>query len=197
MTDPTDQRRDRILAAAREVFAREGFRTAEVKTIAETAGVGKATIYKFFQSKEQLLLVIVEENLNQIRDIALRHLISDAPPLARMERACRAIAAFIASNRAFTRVLVQEAGDFAGDIQRQHLTLIEQNLPLAEAFFSELRKDGYFTALGTRETIQMMMNLIIGTAYTWALTGSGDLEEQASDYLRVLINGLRTPANEE
>lgn len=188
----TDERRDRILAAAREVFAREGFRSAEVKTVAEQAGVGKATIYKFFQSKEELLMVIVEENLNQLRDQALKHLVGSKPPLERMEDACRAIARFISHNRAFTRVLIQEAGDFAGEIQRRHLAMMEQNLPLAEAFFSELRKDGYFVALDTRETIQMMMNLVMGSAYTWALTGEGDLEAQAVKYMRILVAGLRT-----
>ena len=66
-----DPRRARILACAQEVFANEGFRSAEVKTIAVQAGVGKATIYKFFPSKDALLLTIVEENLNTIRDIVL------------------------------------------------------------------------------------------------------------------------------
>ncbi|MFZ5601124.1 MAG: TetR/AcrR family transcriptional regulator, partial [Pseudomonadota bacterium] len=42
------ERRQRILQAARDVFASEGFRNAEVKTIAVRAGVGKATIYKHF-----------------------------------------------------------------------------------------------------------------------------------------------------
>lgn len=78
-----DERRSRILAVAQEVFAEHGFRSADVKTIAERAGVGKATIYKFFASKEALLLTIVEENLNHIRDLALKHLISNEPPLDR------------------------------------------------------------------------------------------------------------------
>src|SRR5690554_7370714 len=72
-----DERRGRILTAAQEVFAEHGFRSADVKTIAVQAGVGKATIYKFFDSKEALLLTIVEENLNHIRDIVLKHLISN------------------------------------------------------------------------------------------------------------------------
>ena len=38
-----DPRRARILTCAQEVFASEGFRSAEVKTIAERAGVGKAS----------------------------------------------------------------------------------------------------------------------------------------------------------
>ena len=187
-----DERRNRILAVAQEVFAEHGFRSADVKTIAERAGVGKATIYKFFDSKEALLLTIVEENLNHIRDLALKHLISNEPPLDRLRGVCVSIARYLAGNREFSRVLIQEAGEFAGDIQRQHLALMEQYLPLADIFFSELRKDGYFTVLPTRDTAQLMVNLLIGTTYTWALTGEGDIEEQALRYMNVLIQGLRS-----
>ena len=187
-----DERRSRILAVAQEVFAEHGFRSADVKTIAERAGVGKATIYKFFDSKEALLLTIVEENLNHVRDLALKHLISNEPPLDRLRGVCVSIARYLAGNREFSRVLIQEAGEFAGDIQRQHLALMEQYLPLADVFFSELRKEDYFTVLPTRDTAQLMVNLLIGTTYTWALTGEGDIEEQALRYMNVLIQGLKT-----
>tara|TARA_Y100001972_G_C7607831_1_gene304638 strand:+ start:522 stop:1103 length:582 start_codon:yes stop_codon:yes gene_type:complete len=186
-----DQRRGRILIAAQEVFAEHGFRSADVKTIAERAGVGKATIYKFFDSKEALLLTIVEENLNHIRDIALKQLISNKPPLERLRGVCVDIARFLSGNREFSRVLIQEAGEFAGDIQRQHFSLMEQYLPLAEIFFNEMRKEGYFTALDTRATMQLMVNVLIGTTYSWALTGSGDIEEQALLYMNVLVKGLK------
>lgn len=187
-----NDRRMRILCAAQEVFAQQGFRSAEVRTIAERAGVGKATIYKFFPSKEALLLVIVEESLNYIRDIALASLISNEEPLLRLENAARAMARFLEQNGDFARVLIQEAGEFMGDIQRKHLALVEQNLPFAEAYFGTLRDQGYFQALSTRESIHMMVNVMIGATYTWALTGEGSLEEQAIRYLRVLIEGLRT-----
>lgn len=192
MNDQVDERRHRILTRAQQVFAREGFRSADVKTIAEQAAVGKATIYKFFDSKEQLLLTIVEENLHQVRDIALGHLTTSGDPLQRLENACRGMARYIAANRQFARVLLQEAGEFAGDIQRHHLAMIEENLPVAETFFAALRKDGYFTAMDTRETLQMMLNLMIGSTYNWALTGEGDLEQRAVDYIRVLIRGMRS-----
>jgi AcrR family transcriptional regulator len=188
-----DERRSRILNAAQDVFAEHGFRSADVKTIAERAGVGKATIYKFFDSKDALLLTIVEENLNQVRDIALKQLISNAPPLQRLRDVCLNIARFLSVNREFSRVLIQEAGEFAGDIQRKHLAIMEQYLPLAEIFFAELRREGYFTRLSARDSLQLMVNLLIGTTYTWALTGEGDIEQQAGLYMDVLIQGLRSP----
>ncbi len=191
MARKEDDRRQRILARAQEVFAREGFRSAEVKTIAEQAGVGKATIYKFFASKEDLLLTVVEENLHRVRDIALGHLMAGGDPLQRLEDACQGMAGYISTNRQFSRVLLQEAGEFAGDIQRRHLAMVEENLPVAEAFFAELRKDGYFTAMDTRETLYMMLNLMVGSIWNWALTGEGDMEKRAVEYIRILIRGMR------
>ncbi|MBL7251948.1 TetR/AcrR family transcriptional regulator [Alloalcanivorax marinus] len=189
--DASDPRRARILASARDVFAREGFRRAEVKTIASAAGVGKATIYRFFQSKDALLLTVVEENLTTVRDLVLRELLSAAPPLTRLENVCRAVARFLERERDFSRLLIQEAGEFLGPIQLRYLRLVDDNLPVADAFFEELRREGYFVELPTRDTLLMMVNLLVGTTYTWVLTGEGELERQALAYMRVLVRGLR------
>lgn len=184
-------RRTRILAAAQEIFAQGGFHKAEVKQVAELAGVGKATIYKCFDSKEALLLAIVEENLNYIRDLALSHLVGREPPLSRLETACYAIADYLEKNREFARILIQEAGDFMGEIQARHLAEIEKTLPLADAFFAGLREQGYFVALPTRDIIQLFVDLLIGTTYTWAITGNGSLSESARNYIPILIAGLK------
>lgn len=52
--------RQRILEAAREVFARRGL-DAEVREIAERAGVGIGTLYRHFESREGLLAVLVHQ----------------------------------------------------------------------------------------------------------------------------------------
>jgi AcrR family transcriptional regulator len=46
--------RERVLAAAREVFARQGLEAATVESIAEAAGVGTATVYRQFGDKKGL-----------------------------------------------------------------------------------------------------------------------------------------------
>jgi len=50
----------RVLAAACEIFAEQGV-AAEIKDIADRAGVGVATIYRGFGSKEGLLLATARE----------------------------------------------------------------------------------------------------------------------------------------
>jgi AcrR family transcriptional regulator len=54
--------RARVVAAATAVFAERGLE-ASVPEIAERAGVGKATVYRSFPSKEHLVAAVVVERL--------------------------------------------------------------------------------------------------------------------------------------
>src|SRR5260221_2171896 len=47
--------RERILAAARELFFRHGIRAVGVDAIAEAAGTNKMTLYRHFASKDELI----------------------------------------------------------------------------------------------------------------------------------------------
>jgi AcrR family transcriptional regulator len=47
--------RDRILAAANDLFYRHGIRAVGVESIAETAGTNKMTLYRHFASKDELV----------------------------------------------------------------------------------------------------------------------------------------------
>jgi AcrR family transcriptional regulator len=62
--DPTEKipPRERILAAARELFYRNGIRAVGVDAIAEAAGTNKMTLYRHFPSKDEL----VAEYLRQV-----------------------------------------------------------------------------------------------------------------------------------
>lgn len=54
-TTADSAKRDAILAAALDLFSRETFEGARVPAIADAAGVGAGTIYRYFDSKEALV----------------------------------------------------------------------------------------------------------------------------------------------
>ena len=60
--------RERVVAAAAEVFAEKGF-DAAVPEIAARAGVGKATVYRSFPSKEHLAAAVVIQRLDWFREL--------------------------------------------------------------------------------------------------------------------------------
>jgi AcrR family transcriptional regulator len=55
--------RQRLLAAADELFYREGVRTVGIDWVIEHAGVAKATLYKAFGSKEELIRAYLSRRL--------------------------------------------------------------------------------------------------------------------------------------
>jgi AcrR family transcriptional regulator len=57
--------RDRLLAAARTVFARSGFRGASVEEIASEAGFSTGALYSNFEGKEDLFLVLMGEEIEE------------------------------------------------------------------------------------------------------------------------------------
>ena len=68
------QTRARLLDAAEEIFAREGYTAASVEQIAEHANYSKGAVYSNFVSKEALFLALLERNMDrddeQLRKIA-------------------------------------------------------------------------------------------------------------------------------
>lgn len=55
-----------LLEVARRLFSEKGIYWATVEDITETADLGKGTFYKYFDSKETLLRVLLEEGLNDL-----------------------------------------------------------------------------------------------------------------------------------
>jgi AcrR family transcriptional regulator len=76
--------RERIIAAAIEVFGERGLE-ASTAEIAHRAGVGEATLFRRFPSKDDLVIAIVEAQMREAVEIAADCL-TDADPSAGLER---------------------------------------------------------------------------------------------------------------
>ncbi len=53
--------RERLLAAAAEVFSREGLQGATTRVIAREAGVSEVTLFRLFENKERLLAEVLAQ----------------------------------------------------------------------------------------------------------------------------------------
>jgi AcrR family transcriptional regulator len=99
--DP-DDKRERLLLAAAEVFARDGL-DAPMSDVADAAGAGVASVYRLYASKQELLAALVTRRMLQIAaaaDEAWRR--SGSPWLALTDMLTGLVA-------------VQSADDFVGE----------------------------------------------------------------------------------
>ncbi len=61
-----EKKRKRILAAAIRVFSRKGFYQTRIKEIARQAGVADGTIYLYFKNKDDILISIFEDRIDEL-----------------------------------------------------------------------------------------------------------------------------------
>jgi AcrR family transcriptional regulator len=126
---PAAQRREVILAAAEETFARCGYHGASLDDIAHGAGVSKALIYEHFASKRELHASLLDEH---VRDI-FRRLEATAERgevgEQRLRSGLEAFLGFVEEHRGAWRVLFRDAADpemaeRIGAVQRQATQVI-------------------------------------------------------------------------
>jgi AcrR family transcriptional regulator len=68
--DPKEQRRRRIVDAAKELFIRQGYRKTSIDEVAALARVAKGTVYVYAKNKADLMLqVIVEEKKKYLKEL--------------------------------------------------------------------------------------------------------------------------------
>lgn len=83
----TQAQRERILTAARKCFVEHGFHAASMASIAGTAGMSAGLIYRYFGSKNEIIVAIIEQQLTLLRaDLAL--LDNSADLAARLAEGC-------------------------------------------------------------------------------------------------------------
>jgi TetR/AcrR family fatty acid metabolism transcriptional regulator len=82
-------KRERILRAAIDVFAKNGYFNAKVAEIAKAAGVADGTIYLYFDGKEDLLVTIFREHTRNYLQSLERELAHIRRPEERIRTAIR------------------------------------------------------------------------------------------------------------
>lgn len=89
-----DQRRERILDVAQEVFLEEGFANASMSTIAARLGGSKGTLYNYFKSKDDLFRAYVERRCLWQQDEVFATKAGEAPEAA-LHRIARSFLAHV------------------------------------------------------------------------------------------------------
>jgi TetR/AcrR family transcriptional regulator len=106
--DRSAETRARILDAALKDFSAKGLAGARTEQIAAAAGVNKALLYYYFESKEKLYLAAVEMAAGRVRDQSMAVLLREASPGERVVRTALAHFDRILTQSDFQKLMQQE-----------------------------------------------------------------------------------------
>jgi AcrR family transcriptional regulator len=90
-TSPGVATRERLLRAAIGIVARDGLAAATTAAIAAEAGVAEGTLYRHFESKDDLLIAAYRQMKNEVFVLAAEGVDTSLPPPERLKQTWKAI----------------------------------------------------------------------------------------------------------
>lgn len=156
-------KRERILQHAIEVFAAQGFRRADVQVIADAAGVGKGTVYRYFGAKEELFWASTYRVLELLRERLLAASSGAARPLEALRAAGIAYADFFDAHPTYLEIFVQNRAEFRGSIPASHRAFHEEMIAGFQRLVEAGVAAGEIRPVDARKTIISLGSLFYGT----------------------------------
>lgn len=125
-----------ILRAAERIFAEQGLAGARTDAIARAAGVNKALLYYYFQSKDALYLAVLEHHMKEFNRLGLEVLGRDGPARARLLEYVSMHFDFTSNRpffpRLFPRLLISGTAPFEGLARQYTLPVMRQLIRVIE-----------------------------------------------------------------
>ena len=183
-----------ILEAAISLFSENGYENTSIENIAKIAGIGKGTVYGYFQTKKEIFKGFCEYELEKIHMKLVNSSNQDAPILEQMLTIYMTEFYHVTQNREFGRLYMRES-IFPSDADAQDNQDIDDKyfqllFPIFEKGQErgELRKDVellYITA-----HFYSLYVLIISAWYTGRIT-SEEVEPTMKILFRQVLEGLQ------
>jgi AcrR family transcriptional regulator len=193
--DPDREARNkaRILDAATSLFAERGFADTQVQTIADNLGIGNATIYRYFSTKEKLFLAAVERGLAELTAAMDTALARKADPLEVMRDAVHEYLRFFQRRPEMAELFIQERAAFRHHHRPLYFVNVAEDADKHSAFFDQMRAAGVIRNLPKERFFSVIEDLLYGTILTNLLTGRpAEPDTQASDVLDIIFQGVLT-----
>jgi AcrR family transcriptional regulator len=193
--DHCARRREDILDAAVMLFAQQGFANTDMQALADTVGVGKGTLYRYFPSKDSLFLAAADRIMVRMRESIDAAIADIADPFQRIRQAIYAFLEFFNDRPERVELLIQERAHFKN---RPKPTLIqhrEVNVERWRALYRELIAEGRMREMPVDRISDVIGDLLYGTIFTNYFAGPRkSLAAQAEDMIDVVFCGILSAA---
>ncbi len=143
MADDESDPRRRILDAAERAFADGGLAGARVAGIAEAAGLNKATLYHYFETKEALYQAVLERTFAQVVDAAVQVAADvEGPPDQALWRFLEAYAEILAQHPSVVRIMLRGVLDSGGTVPEDMIPRLSRVLPALAGLVARGQAEG-------------------------------------------------------
>ena len=181
-----------ILAAARQILEQRGPEAMTMEEIAAAAGVAKGTLYLYFQSKDDLILALINqvgENIIQDMEASLQ---APGTPPEKLMRVVSVLLEYLNRERLlfpiYARELLRWEEKPREGFRRRYQELEEEFVALVTRLFAEGIAAGQFIPANPRLLSFLIRGLVRATGYYQKAEGQADAAKEALPVILTLLS---------
>lgn len=184
-------RKQEILQAAAQIFRQKGYHAASMQDIADAVHLQKASLYHHVESKQEILLTLLDHALDvlvaDLEPIAR----SDAAPSAKLRQAIHAYISRLTGEADLAAVLLLEYRSLAPDLRARHIRRRDR----FESLWREILQEGIACGEFRPVDVPLTAFAILGVQ-NWTITwyrpdGRLTPAEIADGFADLFLEGLR------
>jgi len=160
--DWRQERRQKILSSATELFGANPYDSVQMRDVAALAEVGKPTLYRYFPSKEELFLEVFKSGLDRLDSEVAAILKDREQPIQSLERLLEALLNALGGQVAALRMLTD---DQSAVMRRWRNEFRRRRRPFVEAARTILEQgiaSGEFRSVDLDAVPSMLIGLVRG-----------------------------------
>ncbi len=161
------ERRREIIDATRALLDKQGVQDVPIDQIARAAGINKAQIYRYFESKDELLALTLDRYLEEL-DQLLGQASLEEDPVRRLDQLIKTLIDFTSDHPAFLdctfALLRQPAGELTAGMSEGSMFRLGRALGRSVDHLAQVLRDGHEKGVFVANDPEMLANLLCAQA---------------------------------
>ncbi|MGG4479922.1 TetR/AcrR family transcriptional regulator [Paenibacillus illinoisensis] len=180
-------RRNQILSAAASVFSVRGVAVAKISDIATEAGLSYGHVYNFFESKEKILLALVQSSQERYTELLLEARGGSGTALDKLRWLIEQYLQKGSTSTNFWIVLQAQATEVLNPEEKAEINqTAKANRDLLADIIRDGQTEGTIVEGDAVELATLLLSLFQSTSI-WGYRGFGEPSDQAADIMLRLV----------
>jgi AcrR family transcriptional regulator len=182
------RRRQEIFDASVHLFLEKGFNETSMREIAAAAKIGKATLYDYFRTKDEILLSFFERELHEMADRAKEIACQDLPAADKLRRVMQMHLEYWLSRKEFYLRLSVEAQRLTLQSQRRIQVARHAYQDMLRSLIEDGIREGAFRPVDPLLTTRLLLTLLTPIVFT--SRPSGTPQQMMDEAIGIFFRGV-------
>ena len=183
--------REGILEAAARIFSEKGYHATSMGDIAEAVNLQKASLYYHFESKQEILISLLDYALELINNRLETVLSQPLSPDEKLKQAMVCYFETIAEYQNLSAVLLLELRSLDPELKARHASRREKFESLWKDLIIEGKQAGIFTDVDPSLSGRAILGIMNWTVTWYRRDGQRSATEIANLFADLLLQGLK------